>query len=44
MLAFAMVPEILAFAAVGVLLIVSLSALLGIRQVIRLDPAVVFRS
>lgn len=43
-LAFALVPEILAFAAVGVLLIVSLSALLGIRQVIRLDPAVVFRS
>ncbi|MCU0894656.1 MAG: ABC transporter permease, partial [Rhodospirillales bacterium] len=43
-LAFALVPEILAFAAAGVLLIVSLSALLGIRQVIRLDPAVVFRS
>jgi putative ABC transport system permease protein len=43
-LAFALVPEILLFAAAGVLLIVSLSALLGIRQVIRLDPAVVFRS
>jgi putative ABC transport system permease protein len=43
-LAFALVPEILLFAAAGVLLIVSLSALVGIRQVIRLDPAVVFRS
>jgi len=43
-LAFAMVPEILLFSAAGVLLIVSLSALVGIRQVIRLDPAVVFRA
>lgn len=43
-LAFAMVPQILVFSAIGVLLIVSLAALLGIRQVIRLDPAVVFRA
>lgn len=43
-LAFAMVPQILLFSAIGVLLIVFLSALLGIRQVIRLDPAVVFRA
>lgn len=43
-LAFSLVPQILAFSAVGVLLIVFLSALLGIRQVIKLDPAVVFRA
>jgi putative ABC transport system permease protein len=43
-LAFAMLPEVLLFSATGVLLIVSIAALLGIRQVIRLDPAVVFRS
>lgn len=42
-LAFLMLPEILAFAAAGVLVIVALSALLGIREVLRLDPAVVFR-
>jgi len=43
-LAFAMRPELLLFAAVGVLVIVVFAALLGIRQVVKLDPAVVFRS
>jgi putative ABC transport system permease protein len=43
-LAFAMRPELLAFSFAGVLLIVSVAALLGIRQVVQLDPAVVFRS
>jgi putative ABC transport system permease protein len=43
-LAFLMLPELLFFAAAGVLAIVTLSALLGIRQIIRLDPAVVFRA
>lgn len=43
-LAFLLLPEILAFSAAGVLVIVMLSALLGIRQVLRLDPAVVFRA
>jgi putative ABC transport system permease protein len=43
-LAFLMPPELLLFSAAGVLAIVSVSALLGIRQVIRLDPAVVFRT
>jgi putative ABC transport system permease protein len=43
-LAFLMLPQLLLFAAAGVFLIVSLSALLGIRQVLRLDPAVVFRA
>lgn len=43
-LAFVMRPELLLFAASGVLLIVSFAALLGIREVVRLDPAVVFRT
>ena len=43
-LAFLMLPEILAFSALGVLIIVTLSALLGVREVLRLDPAVVFRA
>jgi putative ABC transport system permease protein len=43
-LAFAMLPELLLFSALGVLLIVGCAALLGIRQVVRLDPAVVFRT
>lgn len=43
-LAFLMRPELLLFSAAGVLLIVTIAALLGIRQVVRLDPAVVFRS
>lgn len=43
-LAFYMPPELLLFSSGGVLLIVALAALLGIRQVLRLDPAVLFRS
>jgi putative ABC transport system permease protein len=43
-LAFFMPPELLLFSSAGVLVIVALSALLGIRQVLKLDPAVVFRS
>ena len=43
-LAFRMPPELLAFAGTGVLVIVLLSALAAIRVVLRLDPAVVFRS
>ena len=43
-LAFYMPPELLLFSSVGVLVIAALAALLGIRQVLRLDPAVVFRS
>lgn len=42
-LAFLMVPEILLFSGAGVLIIVTLAALIGVRQVLRLDPAVVFR-
>jgi putative ABC transport system permease protein len=42
-LAFNMHPFILLFAAAGVFLIVAAAALLSIRQVIRVDPAVVFR-
>lgn len=42
-LAFSMTPAILLFAAAGVFLIVSVAALLSIRQVIKVDPAVVFR-
>lgn len=43
-LAFYMAPQLLLFAGAGILIIVTLSALLGIRQVLKLDPAVVFRS
>jgi putative ABC transport system permease protein len=43
-LAFLMLPELLLVSAAGVTLIIALSALLGIRQVVRLDPAVVFRA
>jgi putative ABC transport system permease protein len=43
-LAFFMPSELLLLSSAGVLTIVALSALLGIRQVLRLDPAVVFRS
>jgi ABC-type antimicrobial peptide transport system permease subunit len=39
-----MLPELLIFAGIGVVIIVTLSALLGIRQVVKLDPAVVFRT
>lgn len=43
-LAFRMLPELLAFAGIGVLVIVALSAVVGIRQVLKLDPAIVFRT
>jgi ABC-type antimicrobial peptide transport system permease subunit len=36
-------PFILIFALAGVFLIVAAAALLSIRQVIKIDPAVVFR-
>ncbi len=42
-LAFSMHPFILVFALAGVFLIVAAAALLSIRQVIKIDPAVVFR-
>jgi putative ABC transport system permease protein len=43
-LAFLMLPEVLLFSATGIFVIVTLSALIGAYQVLRLDPAVVFRS
>jgi putative ABC transport system permease protein len=43
-LAFRMTPEVLIFSFSGVLLIVLLSAMFAIRQVIKVDPATVFRS
>jgi putative ABC transport system permease protein len=43
-LAFYMPPDLLLFSGLGVLAIVSGAALVGIRQVLKLDPAVVFRS
>ncbi|NBX02730.1 MAG: FtsX-like permease family protein [Alphaproteobacteria bacterium] len=42
-LAFLMPPEVLMFSGGGVFLIVTVSALLAIRQVIKVDPSVVFR-
>lgn len=42
-LAFRMAPEILLFAGCGVLLIISLAAIVGIRKVISVDPSSVFR-
>lgn len=42
-LAFRMPPVLLLFAACGVLLIISISALIGIRKVITVDPSTVFR-
>jgi len=42
-LAFRMAPEILLFASIGVLLIISIAAIIGIRKVVSLDPASVFR-
>ena len=42
-LAFLMTPGVLLFSATGVFLIVLISALLAIRQVVNVDPAVVFR-
>jgi putative ABC transport system permease protein len=43
-LAFRMAPSVLVFAFVGVFLIISLAAFLGIRHVTKVDPSVVFRS
>jgi putative ABC transport system permease protein len=42
-LAFRMPPILLVFAGVGVLSIVTISALFAIRKVIKIDPAIVFR-
>lgn len=42
-LAFRMPPILLVFAGLGVLAIVTISALFAIRKVIKIDPAVVFR-
>ncbi len=42
-LAFLMLPSLLLFAGLGVLLIVVLSAILGIRRVLAVDPSIVFR-
>jgi putative ABC transport system permease protein len=42
-LAFLMPPVLLLFAGVGVMIIVLISALLGIRRVIHVDPSIVFR-
>ena len=42
-LAFKMTPFILLFSAIGVGVIVLLSAFLGIWRVVRVDPATVFR-
>lgn len=43
-LAFLMSPKLLLFSASGIALIVVLSALIAMRTVIRVDPAIVFRS
>lgn len=43
-LAFRMPPVLMLFAGLGVLMIVLVTALISIRKVIRIDPAVVFRS
>lgn len=43
-LAFRMAPPLLLFAGTGVFLIVTITALIAIRQVIKVDPAVVFRA
>lgn len=42
-LAFRMAPEILLFAGSGVLLIISLAAIVGVKKVISVDPSSVFR-
>ena len=42
-LAFLLPPSLLIFAGFGVLLIVILSATLGLRRVIKVDPSIVFR-
>ncbi|HXF90815.1 MAG TPA: FtsX-like permease family protein [Candidatus Nitrosotenuis sp.] len=43
-LAFRMPPGLLLFSGVGILIIVMLAALIGIRRVITVDPSIVFRS
>lgn len=43
-LAFSMPPRLLLFSATGITVIVLISALIALRTVIRVDPAVVFRS
>ena len=43
-LAFRMAPELLLFSGTGIFLIVSITALIAVRQVIKVDPAVVFRA
>ena len=42
-LAFKMIPEILMLSAGGVLVIVTLAALISIRKVVKLEPAIVFK-
>lgn len=42
-LAFRMPPSLLAFSATGVMIIVLVSALIGVRRVIKVDPSIVFR-
>lgn len=43
-LAFRLSPGILLFSGIGILLIITLSALLSIRKVIKIDPSTVFRT
>lgn len=43
-LAFRMMPSLLLYAGIGVLIIILLAALLGVRKLTRVDPSVVFRS
>lgn len=42
-LAFRMVPEILMLSATGVLVIITVAALISIRKVVKLEPAIVFK-
>jgi putative ABC transport system permease protein len=42
-LAFLLPPSLLLFAGAGILLIVVLSAVLGLRRVINVDPSIIFR-
>ncbi len=42
-LAFKMIPEILVLSAGGVMVIITLAALISIRKVVKLEPAVVFK-
>ncbi|MBP9752934.1 MAG: hypothetical protein KBD31_03910 [Proteobacteria bacterium] len=43
-LAFKFTPFILLGALIGVIIIISIAAFLGIRKIIKIDPSVVFRS